>query len=267
MNAERTVTELEYGTVTTIPFGDTEVRVYNTNDAIGDQVILLVKGGKAAVIELPCFKSSINEMTQYIQNEHLEVAGKLVAYHAAGASFLPDAKSYLTTSAKAYNTNGGGAGLIRNFSGIFGDGFDASAVNSGETITGGKFSLAGIEMDIRPDADAFEVAIPSIKTAYMHMLGHDCHSIIGSPAHADAVIANLKNYLDEGYELFLSAHYGPENRSDVETKIAYLEELKTIAAGCTDAEEFKSEMDSKYPGYSGGNYLDMTAGMLFPAGQ
>ena len=267
MNTEKSVKELKNGSMTTVPFEDMEVRVYNTKDAIDDQVIMLVKNRQAVIIELPCFKNSIDEMTQYLKDEGLTAVGKLVSYHAAGKTFLPEVRSYLTASSEAYNTVGGGAGLIRNFSGIFGDSFDSTTVNSGEIITGGKFVLAGIEMEIIPDNDAFEVAVPAVKTVYMHMLGHDCHSIVAGPAHADAIIAKLKGYLDSGYELFLSSHYVPEDRNDVLTKIAYLEDLKTIASGCSSAQEFTDKVNRKYPGYSGANYLGMTAGMFFPAKQ
>ncbi len=267
MNAEVTRKDLEHGTMTTYSFGDVEVKSYNTKDAIDDQVIMLVKNGKAVVIELPCFKNSIEELTQYLKDEKIEAVGKLVSYHAAGKTFLPDVKSYLTESAEVYNTTGGGAGLIKNFNGIFGESFDASTVSKGERITGGKFTLAGIEMEILPDSDAFEVAIPSVKTVYMHMLGHDCHSIVAGPGHADAIIANLKKYLDGGYELFLSSHYVPETADDVRTKIAYIEDLKQIASKCSSADEFTEKVNGKYPKYSGANYLGMTAGFFFPAKQ
>ena len=44
---------------------------------------------------------------------------------------------------------------------------------------------------------------------------------------------------------------------------AYLENLKRIAAGCKNADEFKAEVGKQYPQYSGQNYLDMTAGFFF----
>ncbi len=267
MTAEKSVKELKNGSMTTIPFEDMEVRVYNTKDAIDDQVIMLVKNRQAVIIELPCFKNNIDEMTQYLKDEGLTAVGKLVSYHAAGKTFLPEVRSYLTASSEAYNTVGGGAGLIRNFSGIFGDSFDSTTVNSGEILSGGKFVLAGIEMEIIPDNDAFDVAIPAMKTVYMHMLGHDCHSIVAGPAHANAIITKLKGYLDNRYELFLSSHYVPEDRNDVLIKIAYLEDLKVIASGCSSAQEFTDKVNQKYPGYSGTNYLGMTAGMFFPAKQ
>ena len=82
--------------------------------------------------------------------------------------------------------------------------------------------------------------------------------------HADAIIANLKGYLDRGFEIFLSAYYGPETREDVQTKIDYLEALKSIAGDCTTAAELTQTANERYPGYSGANYLDMTAGFFFP---
>ena len=261
--------KLQKGDVTVMDYGGIRVHVYNTKDAIDDQVIVLerphkiMKGGKGVVVELPCFKDSIEEMTRYLKDQKIDVEGKLVAYHAAG-DFLPGVKSYMTESAHRYNTVGGGKGLIDNFAGAFGDAFDATVTGDGERIGDGKLNIAGIEMVINPDNDAYEIEIPEIKAIYMHMLGHDCHSIVAGAGHADAIIANLRGYLDRGYELFLSAHYGPETREDVETKIAYLEGLKEIASGCSSAEEFTARVNKRYPGYSGANYLGMTAGFFFP---
>lgn len=262
--------ELRNGAVTIIDGEKLRIHVYNTKDAIDDQVIVVErphairKGGKGVVIELPCFKSSIEEMTSYLRDSGIDVEGKLVAYHAAGDTFLPGVKAYMTESAHRYNTVGGGKGLIDGFTGAFGDAFDSTVTEDGERIGAGKLSIAGIDMVINPDNDAYEVEIPEMKAVYMHMLGHDCHSIVAGPGHADAIIANLQGYLDRGFELFLSAHYGPETRQDVETKIAYLRDLKDIAAGCSSAEEFTDRVNGRYPGYSGANYLGMTAGFFFP---
>ena len=95
------------------------------------------------------------------------------------------------------------------------------------------------------------------------MLGNDCHSIVAGTGHADAMIAELKSYIEKGYDLILTSHYTPEDLKDAETKIAYLENLKSIAAACQDADAFKAEVGRQYPQYSGRNYLDMTAGFFF----
>lgn len=262
--------DLKNGAVTIIDGGNLRIHVYNTKDAIDDQVIVIEKphiarkGGSGIVIELPCFKDSIAEMTQYLEDNSIDIGGKLVSYHAAGNTFLPDVKAYMTESAHKYNTVGGGKGLIDNFIGIFGNAFDSTITGDGQRIGAGKLEIAGIDLVINPDNDAYEVEIPKMKAVYMHMLGHDCHSIVAGAEHADVIVASLRSYLDRGFEIFLSAHYGPETREDVLTKIDYLEGLKTIARGCTSADEFKQKVNGRYAGYSGANYLDMTAGFFFP---
>ena len=77
-------------------------------------------------------------------------------------------------------------------------------------------------------------------------LSPNCHSIVAGAGHADAIITNLKGYLDRGFEIFLSAHYGPETREDVQTKIDYLEGLKSIAGECTTADEFKQKVNERF---------------------
>lgn len=105
--------------------------------------------------------------------------------------------------------------------------------------------------------------IPEINAVYTHMLGHDCHSIVAGAGHADGIIAELHSYIEKGYDLILTSHYTPEDLKDAQTKIDYLENLKRIAANCSDADSFKKEVQKQYPAYSGQNYLDMTAGFFF----
>jgi hypothetical protein len=56
----------------------------------------------------------------------------------------------------------------------------------------------------------------------------------------------------------------PEDPADAKMKINYLKSLKSLAASSRDAEVFKSSVLQKYPGYTGENYLDMTANFFFP---
>ena len=112
--------KLSNGTVNILSDNGVNIRVYNTNDAIQDQVIVVDREGKGVVIELPCFKNSIEEMTRYLNEEKIDIVAKLVSYHAAGSSFLPGVKNYLTPSSAKYNTDGEGAGLVKNFAGNMG---------------------------------------------------------------------------------------------------------------------------------------------------
>ena len=171
-------------------------------------------------------------------------------------------KSLLLLSSLEYNSVGGGAGLIKNFTNAFGEIFDSSVCKAG-LIEDGEFEIAGIKLNIKSNAEAYDIEIPEINCVYTHMLGHDCHSIIAGAGHADSVIAQLKEYIAKGYDLILTSHYTPEDLKDAETKISYIESLKTIAATCVDAETFKKEVKRRYPAYGGENYLDMTAGFFF----
>ena len=147
--------------------------------------------------------------------------------------------------------------------GAFGEAFDSSIHTVTDYLEEGKAVIGGITFHIIPTPDAFDIEIPELCAVYTHILGHDCHSIVAGAAHADVLIAQLKGYLAKGYSLILTSHYTPEDLKDVETKIAYLENLKAIAARCKDAAAFKEEVRNQYSRYIGDNYLEMTVGFFF----
>ena len=248
--------KLSKGEMNVYDFGGIKLHAYKTNDFIDDEVFIVEKNGKAVIIESPCFFDNNSELEKYL--EGLETAGMFVAYHGAGATFLPNVPKYATRNAEDYSKNGGGKALIDNFTTVFGSGFDGSVHSITNFIEEGKVTVGGIDFIIKETADAFDIEIPEINAVYTHMLGHDCHSIIAGANHADAVIEELRCYIEKGYDLILTSHYTPEDLKDAETKIAYLENIKNIAADCSSAEEFKTEVSKQYPQYSGMNYLDMT---------
>lgn len=256
-----TSVKLEKGEMNTYDFGRVKLHAYKTNDFIDDEVFIIEKDGKAVIIESPCFFDNIQALTEYLKN--VAVEGMLVAYHGAGATFLPQVPKYATANAAAYSQTGGGKGLIENFTGAFGEVFDPSVHKITHVIEAGKVTIGGIDLVIKQTGDAFDVEIPEINAVYTHMLGHDCHSIVAGAGHADAMIAELRGYIAKGYDLILTSHYTPEDLKDAQTKIDYLENLKKIAAAAGNADAFKAEVQRQYPAYSGENYLDMTAGFFF----
>lgn len=249
------------GEMNVYDFGGIKLHAYKTNDFIDDEVFVVEKNGKAVIIESPCFFDNNDELAAYLKD--YEVAGMLIAYHGAGGTFLPDVPKYSTQNAVEYSENGGGKALITNFTNAFGDVFDKAVHKVTNIIPEGKLTVGGIDFVITQTSEAFDIEIPEINAVYTHMLGHDCHSIVAGGAHADGIIAQLNGYIAKGYDLILTSHYTPEDLKDAQTKIDYLEELKAIAAECSDAESFKARVEKEYPGYSGQNYLDMTAGFFF----
>ena len=259
-NTYKTV-KLAKGEMNIYDFGSVKLHAYKTNDFIDDEVFVVEKNGKAVIIESPCFFDNNKELTEYLKD--MTVEGMLVAYHGAGATFLPDVPKYATQNAMEYSEAGGGKALIDQFTGAFGDAFDSSIHKITNVIDEGKVTIGGIDFIIKQTSEAFDIEIPEINAVYTHMLGHDCHSIVAGAGHADAIIAELQSYIKKGYDLILTSHYTPEDLKDAQTKIDYLENLKKIAASCRDADAFKAEVGRQYPQYSGQNYLDMTAGFFF----
>lgn len=253
--------KLGKGEMNVYDFGAVKLHAYKTNDFIDDEVFIVEKDGRAVIIESPCFFDNIQELTEYLKD--IQVEGMMVAYHGAGATFLPQVPKYATANAAAYSENGGGKALIDNFTGAFGEIFDASIHQITDVIEPGHVTIGGIDFVIKQTHEAFDVEIPEINAVYTHMLGHDCHSIVAGAAHADGIVAELKSYITKGYDLILTSHYTPEDLKDAQTKIDYLENLKVIAANCQDADSFRAEVKKQYPAYSGQNYLDMTAGFFY----
>ena len=261
--AERTV-ELDKGHVDVYTENGVTLYAYQTRDLIDDEVFILAKNGRGVVIELPCFHDNIREPTAFLRQEGITVEGKLVAYHAAGASFLPEVPAYGTASSIAYNSTGGGAALVANFHKAFGGSFDESLCAVDHVLEEGETEIAGIRFLVKPNAEAYDLEIPEIRCVYTHMMGHDCHSIVAGCPHADGILSQLNYYLRKGFDLVLTSHYTPEDLKDVRTKIAYLMELKVIALDSESADEMRAKVQAKYPHYSGQNYLDMTVGFFFP---
>lgn len=244
--ADRTV-ELGKGRVDIYTVNDITLYAYQTRDAIDDEVFILTKAGRGVVIELPCFYDNVRELTAFLDREGITVEGKLVAYHAAGGSFLPQVPAYGTASSVAYNSTGSGAGLVTNFKNVFGESFDAGLCAVDHVLEEGETSVAGIRFVVKPNAEAYDLEIPELNCVYTHMMGHDCHSIVAGCPHADGMISGLNYYIRHGFNLVLTSHYTPENLKDAQTKVAYLTELKEIAMTCETAVEMKEKVQAKYP--------------------
>ncbi|MFR4476330.1 MAG: hypothetical protein ACLT3Y_03380 [Ruminococcus callidus] len=144
-----TAVKLSKGEVNVYDFGTVKLHAYKTNDFIDNEVFIVEKAGKAVILESPCFFDNIEELTAYLNG--VEVAGMLVAYHGAGAAFLPDVPKYATQNAVEYSENGGGKALITNFTNAFGAIFDNSVHQITNVIGEGKSTSAALILSfIRP---------------------------------------------------------------------------------------------------------------------
>ncbi|GHU00995.1 hypothetical protein FACS1894186_2870 [Alphaproteobacteria bacterium] len=258
---------LDKGSVRIYDFGAVKLHAYRTRDPMDDESFLLEKQGRAFVLEPPCFADNIRELSRYIVGQSLAVDGVVAAYHMAGATFLPDTPRYSTKRAVEYGTEGHGKALVEGFAMAFGEDFDPSLPKASQCkhIRGSSLTLAGIKLKIIPTGDAFDVEIPEIGAAYVHMLGAASHSIIAGHAHGKQMVERLRGLRRQQYQLILSSHSEPETVDDASVKIAYLRDVMDLAAVSRTAGDFMAAAKERYPNYAGENYLEMTASLLFPS--
>ncbi|GHU77410.1 hypothetical protein FACS189461_5750 [Spirochaetia bacterium] len=255
--------KLAKGEINHYHFKRIDLRVYKTNDAMDDITLILEKEKRIVVIEPPCFVDNLAELENYLRGLDAKVEGLLLAYHMTGAGFIKEAKRYSTRNAEAFGARGQGKAMVENFAKAFGGAFDSSINRVTDYIDGTTVSIAGITMNIAKTPEAFDIEIPEINVKYVHLLGHDVHSIIFSKDHLDAELAKLAGCINKGYALMLSSHYPPEDLADVRMKIDYLKKLKRAAAATKTPEEFMATVKKGFPQYGGAHYLEMTAKGLF----
>lgn len=99
---------------------------------------------------------------------------------------------------------------------------------------------------------------------------HGVHDGLERPAELGEAVLHARGHLgidralDEAVALQVSDHTMPESQQAVADKNAYLQKLGEIAGESSTADELKTAMLKAFPGYSGVNYLKITAGHLFP---
>lgn len=204
---------------------------------------------------------------EYIGGLGKPLSDIFVSSHPNGADtdLYADATIHGTQAVINAIADGGSVkGLTDGFVETFGESFNGSLANVTNVIESGTVTAGDLEFIITENGDGYDIEIPAINSVYTHMMGADVHNILSSVEHIDAMIAQFEAYQTNEVNFVLTSHYAPETLEDVAVKLAYLEQTKIFAAEATTAAEFIEKMQAEFPGYGGENYLEMSAGMLFP---
>lgn len=244
-------------------FGEIKLHAYQTNDLMNDESYILENIDNVLLVEFPAFYDNLEEFETYVRGLNKNIVGKVFSDHPNGGTILKDVKGYASEGTIKSMKEGTIHNLVTGFESSFGGAFAKEYHEITDVLKDDHVNIGGFELNITYHDENIEIEFPQINCVYTHMLGHDCHSIVAGEGHADAIIAGLNGYKEKGYNLILSSHYVPETLKDVETKIDYLENIKRLAKESSNAEDFKEKVKSRYPEYSGLNYLDMTAGYFF----
>lgn len=259
------VIPLEIGEMQVYDFGDYKLHAYITNDAITDVCYIIETDTNLIGIESPSFFDNLSEYADYIEQLGKPMEDLLLPYHPAGAEGLAVVNTYGTQHVLDLLEEGGSNQvMIAGFAEAFGDDFDETVHEITNVIEPGVQKIGGIEMEITEAVDGFDILLPEINCAFIHMMGSDVHNMFTSADQIDAMIAQLTNYQEQGIELILTSHYAPEGMDAVAEKIAYLEKTKELAGECTSSDEFISAMKEAFPNYGGENFMEVTAAALFP---
>lgn len=255
------------GSVQVYDINGVKLHAYSTGDALADVCYALETADAVVLIESPAFKDNLAAWNEYLTNLGKPIAGALFSYHPNGADAYGEMDVYATQHAtESWSEGGGIRALTDNFVGIFGDAFDNVMPDAAQIIRECEnVNIGGLDFNIvAAGDDAYGIEIPKVNSVYRHMMGSNAHNILASIGHIDATIAELKGYQDKGYALVLTSHAAPEGQDAIATKIAYLETEKKLAQSSDSAEAFIAAMNEAFPDYQGANYLEMTAGFLFP---
>ena len=254
---------LEKGFVDVYDFGDIKLHAYQTGDVMNDEAFILENNDNVLLVEFPAFYDDLDQYEKYVSGLNNTIIGKVFSDHPNGGTLFSDVKSYASEGTIKSMENGTIHNLVEGFKTAFDGGFASEMHTITDVLKEGNINIGGFDLEITYHDEDIEIVFPQINSVYTHMLGHDTHSIVAGSLHADAIISQLENYKEKGYDLILSSHYTPETLSDVDEKIAYLKNLKEIASSVSTKDEFISKVKEAYPEYKGLNYLDMSAGYFF----
>lgn len=258
--------ELESGTVTVYDYGTLKLHAYNTGDALGDEAFIVESEDALVGIELPSFTAGLDAWSSYVESLGKPMNDIFLDAHVTGASYVEGMNIYGTQAAQDAIANGSTyattQGLYESFGEDFHGGDEMAQINQ---VVSGSVTVGGVEFNVIDRGDTYDLEIPALNVIYTHMLGKTSHSILASVDAMDEMLDTLHSYQEAGYDMILSAHSAPEGQDAVTEKIAYVEKAKELAESCTSAEEFTAAMQEAFPDYTSENYLEMTAGYLFPA--
>lgn len=255
------------GNFETYDFGSFKLHVYYTNDALGD-ASYIVEGSKGLVtMEQPLFKDNAAEFDAYLEKLSKPVEQRITSYHLGSTAehgiVMPEGMPEFTKGT-VYG------GMMQGFAQAFGDALAGMPTGkTSEVAFGTTEKYAGVPFEFRHGA-ATDFPGASIliggKVYYTHWTpakAHVSHLQVSSPAAIDAEIAESRNALASGAELFIGGHGGAAGADAVQFKIEYLNTMKRLLAGNRTPEEFIEAMTAAYPQLPGAAGLPELAKALY----
>ena len=255
------------GNFTSYDYGSFKLHLYNSGDAMGDASYIVEGKKELVVLEVPLFKENAREFDTYVAKLGKPVVAAIADYHEGARQ---NAKLYVAEGMKSFFVGPIYGGMMNGFHKQWGESIvalpdlaSATEIGFGKTV-----KLAGVDFK-------FEKGASSDFPAASVLIGGDAYLTHWAPAKAhvsplqisslaaiDAEILAAKASLASGAELFLGGHGGAADKESVEFKIAYLENLKSLAEKFHDAETLADAIEKAYPGLAGKSNVEGLAAAL-----
>jgi hypothetical protein len=257
--------ELAVGVMRVYNYGGIiRLHAYQTNDAMKDRCFLLETEHELIGIETPAFSRNLAEYMDYAASLAKPLNHLIVVNHGNGGRLFSKSTVYSTAAVKeAFGPGGRIRGMIEGFIQTLGAGFDGDIPVITSIIPGGWTTIGGVDFNVIETTRGFDLEIPAINGVYTHMMGAYSHNTFADAQQIDEMLGRMRDIRSKNFALILTAHAEPESYLDVDEKISYLEQTKTIVSASRTRADFIAAMKAAFPDYDGGNYLETSARALF----
>ena len=248
-------------------FGSFRLHVYHTDDALQDASFIVEGSASLVTFEHPLFKEDVAAFDAYAAGLGKPVEQRIADYHVGGTG---DHATIMPEGMPAFSKGAVYDGMMQGFVQTFGDAIVEMPTGSvTEVAFGSTHEWAGTTFEFRRGASSdFPAASILIggKVYYTHWAPVRAHMSpfqLVSPEAIDAELAEARNSLASGAELFIGGHGGAATRQNVEFKIAYLEKMKEVYAANRSSATFVAAMRDSYPELPGADGLEALARILY----
>lgn len=248
-------------------FNDFKLHVYYTNDVMNDASYIIEGQTGLVTMEQPLFKDNVAEFDAYLDKLGKNVEKRISDYHIGGtadnAYVMPEGMPEFVKG-QVYG------GMMQGFAKQFGDAIVSLPTGKTSEIPFGSTQtwvgiLFRFDQGVSSDFPAASILIGS-KVRYTHWTPTKAHANplqISSREALDAEIADTKNALSSGAEVFIGGHGGAAKLDVVKFKQEYLLTLKKLLSENKDPQALVEAMKKKYPDLDGVKGLDTVAKNLY----
>lgn len=255
------------GNFEVLDLGSFKLHVYNTNDALGDASYIIEGNTGLVTLEQPLFKDNVSEFDAYLTALNKPIQKIISNYHIGGTG---NHDVVMVEGMPDFAKGSIYAGMMQNFTKIFGDAIAPMANGKAEEVPfGSAQNWDGIKFVFQKGASTDFPAASIIidgKVYYTHwtpVKAHTSHLQVSSLSAIDAEIAEAGKALKSGCEYFIGGHGGATTSDAVKFKIDYLTTMKRIISTNENADSFVEAMKKAYPNLPGEKGLTDLAKALY----